>query len=215
MRVLAALVLAVTAGCTPGGFGVYVLNPNRRPIVDARASLYDGLTSDVCAGARPIAVGTTDVNGIATGNARWCGDARLIVTARGYRTLTRELDTCERSADGVHVELQERPADPPDSDPMVKTARLFLTRASGTPLSSEAPLSADSGAPTPQGGLLLEGTPCDLYLSRSQPGSDPSADFEFQCEGGCRSFWRVHMVLQDERWRVRELSPITSDGRDR
>lgn len=199
------LVALCLHGCAGASFYVHVRPKGGSQLPGASVLLYaqrdDACTESAHAGQ------LTDAQGRARVQARWCGQARLVVAANGYQLAERAIDSC--SAQRVAVTLEAAPSEPTsDDDGPTATARRFVTALQRGEERTVEALLADRNEMSHyrgDGSLRKRGPPAlvrPLHVEREEPSF---VDLEVTYLRGCVEVWRVFIVAAEAGYRVERV----------
>jgi hypothetical protein len=201
-----SVLAALWAGCTGAQFNVHVRDAHRpKPIPDASVLLYD-VIDDPCSNSASGGKLSNDA-GDAWIEARWCGDARLVIAARGYSPVTRRFDSCETKS--LIVDLEPSPPEPSGStDPAAGAAREFLAALLARDQAAIERSLADPGSAGLYltGGVASRGPPESTRFVGIQPGEAPAVQLDLAYENGCRESWVVRLVRRADAYLVTEVT---------
>ena len=211
-------VLTLASGCATGGeFKLHVFDERFRR-TPASFSVYDP-DKDYCYGGRSwVNSGYTD-DGLAYVLTRKCGEAWLVVTAKGFKPYSELTDIC--SAEELTVQLAPMRPEPEGDPDLIANAEKFFKAARGGNAAALRELLADaSDLETYSEGGPPVGLSGPCYLRRTRvtvdnvnQSSEPNATVQLAviCRDGCYSSWNVHMTKLADGWRGRSVKVATAE----
>jgi hypothetical protein len=167
--------------------------------------LFDAV-DDVCSSGASGGKLSNDA-GDAWVEARWCGQAKVVVAARGYSPVTHALDSCDTHA--VVIDLTGFPPEPPAaSDPAAITGREFITAllARDTIAIERRLADPNTASLYLTGGVTNRPPPDAIRFAGMRSGGERSVQFDLYYATGCRESWLVHLVGEANSLRVAEVA---------